>query len=198
MKQIDYYYTPSSPWTYFGAERLRLLAAKYGAEINHRPIQFGDILASSGGLPLAKRAPQRQAYRLFELKRFSERTRLKIDLHPPHFGKPVDLAARVLIAAQRAGFDPGLLSEAFMRGLWAEQRDISDAATLVELADANGLPGGELLAAASLPLVQAIFAAYTDEAKTRGVFGAPTYFYRDEPFWGQDRLDFLEEALMKG
>ena len=85
-----------------------------------------------------------------------------------------------------------------MRGLWAEKRDISDAATLVELADANGLPGGELLAAASLPLVQAIFAAYTDEAKTRGVFGAPTYFYRDEPFWGQDRLDFLEEALMKG
>jgi carboxymethylenebutenolidase len=197
MKQIDYYYTPSSPWTYLGSERLRLLAARCGAEINHRPVDLAPILASSGGLPLAKRSPQRQAYRLFELKRFSERTGVKLDLHPPHFGKPVDLAARVLIAAQRVGFDPALLSEAFMRGLWAEQRDISDPATLVALADANGLPGGELLAAASLPLVAAIFAAYTDEAMTRGVFGAPTYFYRDEPFWGQDRLDFLEEALLR-
>lgn len=196
-KQIDYYFSPVSPWTYLGAARLRVIAETTGAVINHRPIDLGRIFPASGGLALKDRSPQRQAYRLIELKRFRDHLGVPLNLHPAHFPRSGDLAARVIIAAQRAGHDPSELAEAFGRALWAEERDIADVETIREIIDEQGLPGNELAAAATEPLVTAIYNAYSDEALARGVFGAPTYFYGDEPFWGQDRLDFLERALMR-
>ena len=83
---IDYYFTPQSPWTYLGHQRFADMARAAGASIKVLPVDLGGkVFPVSGGLPLAKRAPQRQAYRLVELKRFSEHLGLPLNLHPKYF-----------------------------------------------------------------------------------------------------------------
>ena len=86
MRQtIEYFFAPQSPWTYLGHQRLQDIAAAAGARIEVRPADYGRIFPASGGLPLTKRAPQRQAYRLVELKRFSEHLNIPLNLQPKFF-----------------------------------------------------------------------------------------------------------------
>ena len=99
------------------------------------------------------------------------------------------------VAARRAGADAGRLSNAILRAVWAEERNIADAETLAAIAGENGLDGDVLLAEADAEAVAGEYAADTAEAIERGVFGAPSYIYRGELYWGQDRLDFIERAL---
>ena len=197
-KLIEYYFTPVSPWAYLGHERFLKLAAAYGATIEYKPVDYGKVFPVSGGLPLAKRAPQRQAYRLFEMRRWSAFLGVPITLHPKFFPVSADLAARTLVAAEREGHDTGRLLGAILRAVWVEERDVSDPATLIALADAAGMPGRALLVAADDAAVLSLYEAHTEDAIAAQVFGAPTYIYRGEPFWGQDRLDFLERALQAG
>ncbi|MFQ5785708.1 MAG: 2-hydroxychromene-2-carboxylate isomerase [Alphaproteobacteria bacterium] len=196
-KVIDYYYSLISPWTYLGGPRFGRIAAETGAAINFKPVDLGRIFPVSGGLPLAKRASQRQAYRLLELKRWRDFLIMPLNPEPRHFPADERLAARMVIAARRAGGGEGRLSNAILRAVWAEERDIADADTLRTIADENEMDGAALLAAAEAKPVAEEYAANTAEAIDRGVFGAPSYVYRDELFWGQDRLDFLERALKK-
>jgi 2-hydroxychromene-2-carboxylate isomerase len=82
-----------------------------------------------------------------------------------------------------------------LRALWAEERDTAQAEVRRAVADENGLPGAELVAAETSEPVQALYRLYSAEAETLGVFGAPTFVLEGERFWGQDRLDFLDRAL---
>jgi 2-hydroxychromene-2-carboxylate isomerase len=191
-KHVDYYFTPVSPWTYLGHRRFEAIAAKHGATIAYKPADIGKVFAASGGLPLAQRPKQRQAYRLMELERWRTFLGIELTLRPKHFPVPAERAMRMIIAA---GGDAGRLAFAFMRACWAEERDVSDAATLRAIAAEAGLDGDALLAAAERDETMRTLAANTEEAIARQVFGAPTYVYRDELFWGQDRLDFLDRAL---
>jgi 2-hydroxychromene-2-carboxylate isomerase len=194
---IDYYFSPVSPWSYLGHERFRALARRFGAAIRYKPADFGKIFAASGGLPVAQRPKQRQAYRLVELERWRDFLGLPLTLQPKHFPVPAELAARLIIAAERQERDPGDIAAALMRACWAEERDISDAATLQEIADRAGFDGAALLAAAQGAEAQDDYARNTAEAIERQVFGAPTYLLDGEIFWGQDRLDFLERKLAR-
>jgi 2-hydroxychromene-2-carboxylate isomerase len=191
-KQIGYYFTPVSPWTYLGHQRLEAIAAKHGAQIAYKPVDIAKVFAVSGGLPLAQRPKQRQAYRLVELDRWRKFLGIELTLQPKFFPAPAERAMRMIIAADR---DAGRLAFAFMRACWAEERDVSDPATLRAVATGLGLDGDGLLAAAEREETGRTLAANTDEAIARQVFGAPSYIYRDELFWGQDRLDFLDRAL---
>jgi 2-hydroxychromene-2-carboxylate isomerase len=197
-KLIEYYFTPVSPWTYLGHDRFLALAASAGATVEYKPTDYGKVFPISGGLPLGKRAPQRQAYRLFEMKRWSSHLCLALNPHPKFFPVSADLAARVLVAADRGGADIGRLLGAVTRAVWAEERDIADPAALIALAESVGIDGRALLDAADGEAVKTAYEAHTEDAIAAQVFGAPTYIYRGEPFWGQDRLDFLERALAAG
>ncbi len=198
VKHVDYYFTPVSPWTYLGHDRLVEIASKHGAAISVKPVDYGRIFPASGGLPLKQRAPQRQAYRLVELARWSKHLGKPLNLNPGHFPVPPDAAARWIIAARAGGEADALrLSGALLRAVWVEERDISDAATLASIASEQGLDSATLAARAATPQAESHYAALTQEAMDRQVFGAPTYVYRDELFWGQDRLDFLDLALAK-
>ena len=87
-KTVDYYFSPISPWTYLGHARFADMAKRHGAAVNVKPADFGKVFPVSGGLPLAKRAPQRQAYRLVELKRFRDHLKLPLNLQPKFFPAP--------------------------------------------------------------------------------------------------------------
>ncbi len=181
-----------------GHDRFVAIAAKHGAAINVKPVDLGKVFAVSGGLPLKQRAAQRQAYRLFELKRWSALLGLPLNLQPKFFPVPADLASKWIIAAQELGPDAGLrLAGALMRAVWAEERNVSDADTLASIAGEQGLDAAALGARAGADEIGSRYQALTQEAIDRQVFGAPTFIYRDEPFWGQDRLDFLDRSLAK-
>jgi 2-hydroxychromene-2-carboxylate isomerase len=197
-KVIDYYFFANSPYAYLGHRRFGEIARGAGATIRVRPVDATRIFPISGGLPLAKRAPQRQAYRLVELKRWRDFLGVPLNLQPKFFPMPADAAARLIIAADEkspaASFD---LTGRVLAAAWAEERNTADETVLSALADEAGLNGSTLLERSKSEPIQSRFDAYTQEAIDRQVFGAPTYFYRDEPFWGQDRLDFLQRALAR-
>ena len=195
---IDYYFAPQSPWTYLGHQRLADMARAAGAAVTLLPIDLGKVFPVSGGLPLPKRAPQRQAYRLLELKRFSEWLKLPLNLHPKHFPVPGDAAARLVLAADlQHGTDAAMrLAGTIMKAVWADELNINDSPTLLALVQRCDLPA-ELMDAARTPAVQARYDATTQRAIDAGVFGAPSYVVDGELFWGQDRLDFVERRLLK-
>jgi 2-hydroxychromene-2-carboxylate isomerase len=194
--RIDYYFAPQSPWTYLGHQRLIDLAGRHGAELRLMPIDLGGVFPVSGGLPLAKRAPQRQAYRLVELQRFSAWLGLPLHAQPRFFPVAGDAAARLIIAVdQQDGSTAAAgVAGAVFRAVWAEERDIADPAVLAALLAEQGLPA-QRLEEAQDPVVQARYEANTRQAIDAGVFGAPSYMVDGEIFWGQDRLDFLERRL---
>lgn len=198
-KHAEYFMTPQSPYVHMGHDRFVALARQYGVQVELKPCDLGKIFSISGGLPLAKRAPQRQAYRLAELKRWSEHLGLPLNLHPKYFPVAGDPAAKLIIAAKLAhGTDAALdLTGAIVRGVWAEEKNIADNDTLIAIADAGGHDGRSLMKSSETASVQQEYDRYTDEAIAANVFGAPWYVVDGEGFWGQDRLDFVERAFAK-
>lgn len=195
-KVIDYYMTHSSPWTYMGHDRLAAIAKAAGATINIKPADYGKVFPASGGLPLKQRPLQRQAYRMMELKRWRAHLGLPFNLEPKFFPFEGTAASLLTVAAKSQGADAAmLLSSAILRGCWEEEKNMADIDALVATADAVGLNGAELLAVSKLPETAAAFERNSGEAIAAQVFGAPTYIYQGELFWGQDRLDFLQRAL---
>ena len=196
---VDYYFSPQSPWTYLGHERFAEIARAAGAAINVLPVDLGRVFPVSGGLPLAKRAPQRQAYRLVELKRFSEYLGRPLNLHPRYFPVASDDAAKLIIAVDmHDGSDAAMrIAGALLRGVWVDEKNIADPATLQAMLQECALPARRLDDSQS----QAVHERYEEDSQRAidsGVFGAPTYVVAGELFWGQDRLDFLERRLARG
>ena len=195
-KTIDYYFSPVSPWTYLGHTRFTEIARMHGASIAPKPVDYGRIFPLSGGLPVAKRPVQRQAYRLVELARWRDHLGVPMNIEPKYFPYDARLAALVIIAAGNAD-NAMQLAGAFLRGCWAEEKNMADEAEVAAVIRGAGLDSGALLKQANAPETAARFETFTDEAIARQIFGAPTYVYKNELFWGQDRLDFLELALGK-
>ncbi|MDB5838799.1 MAG: 2-hydroxychromene-2-carboxylate isomerase [Herminiimonas sp.] len=198
-KVCEYFITPQSPFVYLGHESFVAMAKKHHVQVDLKPCDLGKIFGLSGGLPLAKRAPQRQAYRLLELQRWSEYRGLPLNQHPKFFPVPGDAASKLIIATKLAhGNEAGLaLTGAITRAVWAEEKNIADADTLAALATACGHDGKALLKSSDTASVQAEYDRYTDEAIAANVFGAPWFVVDGKGYWGQDRLDFVERAVAK-
>ena len=195
-KVVTYYMTVVSPWTYLGHDRLVALCRQHGATIEQKPIDLGRVFPVSGGLPLKQRAPQRQAYRLVELARWQALLAIPLNPQPKFAASGPDLAARWTFAAIEC--DPGRALEftgAVMRARWVEERDIADPETLAGCARQAGLPADALATRAGAAEIAARYDETTQEAIDRQVFGTPWYVVDGEPFWGQDRLDFVARKL---
>ena len=195
-RSVDYFFATMSPWTYLGHARFVRIAREAGATVRVRPMDLGQVFPVSGGLPLPKRAPQRQAYRLVELRRFADWLQLPLNLQPAFFPVKGDASAQLIVAVdQHDGSDAALaLTGAVLAACWAQDRDIADPTTLADLLHACGLPA-ERLAQSQTPAVATACQAHTQAAIAGGVFGAPSYVLDGEIFWGQDRLDFLQHQL---
>ena len=196
---VYYYMTPVSPFTYLGHERFREICRRHGAQVNLRVMDLGKVFPASGGVALKDRPPQRRAYRLMELKRWRDFLAIPLTVEPKFFPVPAEAAATAVLAVlERHGTDTALdVAGDLMRAIWAEERNVADAATLGEVLASRGLDATALLAHARSAEVAARYIQNSQEAIARGVFGSPTYVFQDELFWGQDRLDFLERALAR-
>ncbi len=195
MPHVDYYLTLVSPYAYMGHGQFMDLVERHHLSVTIKPANMGAVFSQTGGLPLAKRAPARQAYRFQELKRWRMFLDIPLNLEPKFFPANDRAAAGMVIAAQKNGDDCLGLAGAILRAVWAEERNVADPDTLVDIANATGLDGAALLEASAAAETEETWNAYTQDAIDTGVFGAPTYVYGDELFWGQDRISFLERAI---
>jgi 2-hydroxychromene-2-carboxylate isomerase len=193
MVAVDCFFGVLSPWAYLAGDRAERIAAAHGFAHRWRPVDLGRLFAETGGVALPQRHPSRQAYRLQELARWRDRLGVPLTLHPKHWPTAGGPASAAIAAAEAQGLGAGRLAAAVMRAIWAEERDIGDAATLDAVIAAAGIDPAALDRAAGAAAVQAA----TDEAARRGVFGAPTWAVGEALFWGQDRLDFLDRHLAR-
>jgi 2-hydroxychromene-2-carboxylate isomerase len=199
MPTIAYYMTLNSPWSYLGSQLFADLAKKYGHAVDIKPAKFGVIFPQTGGLPLPKRAPARQAYRLMELKRWREVRGLPINMEPKHFPSDETAGTRLVIAAKLQGKDAHRLATEIGRAIWEREENAGEWSVLQAAAERAGLDAEALKRAAPTDNeLDRLHDANTAEALARGVFGAPTYYLESgEFFWGQDRLELLERALAR-
>ncbi|MFM9990778.1 MAG: 2-hydroxychromene-2-carboxylate isomerase [Burkholderiaceae bacterium] len=192
--RIDYYFAPNSPWAYLGHARFVSIARQAKAQVHVMPVDLGGkVFPISGGLPLGQRAPQRQAYRLVELKRFSNYLGVPLNLKPKFFPVSTDDVAKLIVTIDlNQGTDAALnITQAVLTAVWVDELNIADMNILEGLLKKCGLAASLIEKTYS----QAAQEAYTQQAIDAGVFGAPSYVVDGEIFWGQDRLDFLERRV---
>ena len=194
--KIEYYYGIPSPFAYLGSLKFQTIAEKFNAEVIEKPCDLvGGIFAKTGGIPVPQRSPQRQKYRLDEIKRWSEFLNIKTNIKPKFFPpKDPHLPAKFTIAANLLGTKV-VFGHELLKQLWSEDKDISDEKNIEIISSKFKIDFKELSELAKSEKVSKIYTDNTEEAVKKNVFGAPTYIFNNELFWGQDRLSFLERAL---
>jgi 2-hydroxychromene-2-carboxylate isomerase len=197
-RTIDYYFSVSSPWAHIGHRLFMTIAERHGVEINYKPVFLGRVFAQTGGLPLPQRHPVRQRYRLVDLQRWREKRGVSINLQPKFFPFDVTLADRFVVAIVAAKKDPDPFMRRAMAGVWEEDRNLADPLVIAELAEAEGLDSTSLIDAARGSMTEAVYALNLENAVAADVFGSPGYVLDGEVFWGQDRLELLDDALASG
>ena len=197
-RQVDYYFSFQSPWAYIGHKPFMEVAGTYDLKVNYKPVVLVDLFSETGGLPLMKRHPVRQRYRMVELQRWRDKRGLKFHLQPKNWPFNARLADGVVIAAVEAGRDPDAFLRRAFAGVWEDQLNLTDAATLVKLADDAGLPGKQLVQRSESDEIGAAYEQNRQDALAADAFGSPGYVLDGEVFWGQDRIELLADALKSG
>ena len=197
-RTILYYFTLQSPWAFLGHARLLDIAHRHGAALDYRPMSLAEVFPASGGLPLAKRHPNRQAYRMVELKRWIAKLGLTMNEQPAFWPLDVAAADRTVIALTSMGLDPEPFVSRAFAGIWQGQRNLAAPDTIAAILGESGQEADAVLAQADATATRERYRDNAAEALSRSVFGSPTYLLDGEPFWGQDRLDMVDEALTSG
>ena len=197
-RTVDYYFTLASPWAFLGHQAFLDIAKANGVTIHYRPVDLGEVFPHTGGLPLPKRHPARQRYRILELQRWREARGIALKITPKHWPFPATTANRTIIAVAEAGADPGAYTRRAFEGVWVRDEDLGQDATLVALLNECGHDGAKILAAAKSDAIGAIYAKSAEDAVAGNIIGSPCYVLDGEVFWGQDRLMLLESALKSG
>jgi 2-hydroxychromene-2-carboxylate isomerase len=194
-RQVDYYFSLQSPWAYIGHKLFREVADAYDLRVNHKPLMLADLFFGTGGLPLQKRHPVRQRYRVVELQRWRDKRGLSFHLEPANWPFNARLADGVVIAVVEAGLDPDQFLRRAFAAVWEDQLDLADRATLIKLADDCGLPGEQLVERSGAEAISAAYEQNQEHALEADVFGSPAYVLDGEVFWGQDRIELFADAL---
>ena len=194
--KIEYYYSVASPYAYMGISPFQELVKKYSLEVVEKPFDLvGKVFPETGGVPVPKRHPARQKYRLLEIERFGKKLNLKINKQPKFF-PPADphKAALFTIATIMNGENLNFGKEVLTK-LWADEQDISQDSVLEDICKKMNINFIDLKKQAESQDIKHIYDLNSQEAIDKGVFGAPSFILNNELFWGQDRLDFLEDKI---
>ena len=194
-KTIEFYFDFGSPAAYLAATQLPHIAADTGATLVWKPMLLGGVFQATGNHPPADIKPK-GPYLNTDLKRFAKRYGVPFVLNP-HFPIHTLLLMRAAIGMQMQ--QPQRFAsyvDAVFQSVWVDSMNMNEPATVQSVLQAAGFDAAELVALANAQATKDQLKAATQEAVARGVFGAPTMFVGDEMFWGQDRLDFVREALV--
>ena len=194
--KVDYYFSIASPFTYLAIERFSSLIKKYNLEVYEKPFDLVcTVFSNTGGLSIPKRHPSRQKYRLIEIDRIAKKFNVPINRQPKFF-PPSDphLPAKFVIAACEKG-DKINFGSACLEYLWSLEKDISDYKVLEEICEKFNFKFEEIKNLALSDEIDAKYKKNSKDAIDHNVFGAPTYVFKNEIFWGQDRLEYLEDAI---
>jgi 2-hydroxychromene-2-carboxylate isomerase len=197
-RQVDYYFSLSSPWAYIGHKAFRDVVATYDLKVNHKPVILVDLFSETGGLPLIKRHPVRQRYRMVELQRWRDKRGLNFHLQPKHSPFNARLVDGVVMAVIEAGLDPDPFLRRAFPAVWEDQLNLADPVTIAGIADEAGLPGNKLVERSDSDEISAAYEKNRQDAIAADVFGSPVYVVDGEVFWGQDRIELLADALKSG
>ncbi len=192
-KTLDFYFDFGSPTAYLAHNRLQQLSKQYPLEVKYIPILLGGVFKSTGNTsPVA--IPAKGKYMLeYDLPRFAARYSVELNFNP-HFPINTLTLMRAAIAAMHLKCFDDYLDPAF-NAIWVQQKNMGDPEVVAEVLTGAGLDAAALLLKAQDPEVKAELVANTEAAVARGVFGAPTLFMDGAMYFGQDRFDFIEEAL---
>lgn len=192
MKTVDFYFDLSSPYSYLAATQLPALVARHGAEARWKPLVLAAVFkAADNHMPA--QSPPKARHMFTDLQRWARKYGVPFTMNarfPMNTIKP----ERLVIAAESTGRSADL-ALALFHAMWADDRDIASADEMRAIATAAGFDADALLAAIETPAVKDKLRVYTDEAIALGAFGAPSFVYEGQLFWGNDRMDFLEDAL---
>ena len=197
-ERIDYYFSLVSPWAYMGHAVFMDIARRHGLAVDYRPVALGKVFAETGGLPLGKRAPARQRYRILEMQRWREKRGLDFHLRPKNWPFDGTLADCFTIAMIGAGHDPDRFLRRAFAAIWEDDVSLADEAAVTGIAAEQELPAAALIAAAKSESVAARYEQNYRDAVAADAVGSPVYVRDGEAFWGQDRLDLFEDAVKSG
>ena len=193
-RTVEFYFDVGSATAYLAWTQLPGLAAQTGAHVEYKPMLLGGVFqATANRSPME--IPAKAAFMLEDMLRFARRYQVPFAPNP-HF--PINTLTLMRIATGVQMRDPSRLSalvDTVFRAIWVDSRDMNDPAVVSEVLQAAGFAPAAMVALAADPEVKDRLKAVTQEAVTRGVFGAPTFFVGGQMYWGQDRLDFVREAL---
>jgi 2-hydroxychromene-2-carboxylate isomerase len=193
-KQVEFFFDFGSPAAYLAWTQMPRLADETGAEVVYRPFLLGGVFqATANKSPME--VPAKGRYMVGDLQRFALRYGIPFQ-HNPHF--PINTLTLMRGALGLQMREPAKLQaygDAVYRAIWVDQRNMNDPQAVGAVLQAAGFDPQQLLALAAEPEVKERLKAVTQEAVARGAFGAPTFFVGEAMFWGQDRLDFVKEAL---
>jgi 2-hydroxychromene-2-carboxylate isomerase len=191
---IEFFFDFGSPTTYLAYTQLPKIAAEARASLVWRPMLLGGVFKATGNASPVT-VPAKGRWMHGDIQRWARRYGVPFDFNP-HF--PINTltlmrGATGMQLRQAEDFDRYVAL--VFRAIWAEPRDLGDAAVLARTLEEGGFDPAAFEALVADPEVKAKLIATTEEAVRRGVFGAPTCFVGEQMFFGQDRLDFLREAL---
>ncbi|MGB3620209.1 2-hydroxychromene-2-carboxylate isomerase [Ketobacter sp. MCCC 1A13808] len=195
MTTIDFYFDFASPPTYVSYERLKWLQTQYKMQLNYKPMLLGGVFKATGNrAPIS--VPAKGKYLLkYEMPRFTKRYGVEFRLNPHFPVNTLTLMRATYVAIDEDCFDQ--YCQVVFDAMWKHGENMADPAVAKAVLDKAGLDGEKLLSLAGEQQYKDKLIATTQEAVDRGAFGAPTFYVGDEMFWGQDRLDFIEEILQQ-
>ncbi|MDZ7710024.1 MAG: 2-hydroxychromene-2-carboxylate isomerase [Roseovarius sp.] len=199
MQTIEYIYSAHSAFAWLGSARLSEICAQHGARLLHKPIDLSPVVEAAGGLSFAARTQAHVDYFFGrDIEHWAEYRGVEVIHHRPTcHDNPLTLSSGAIIAAQEAGQGADTLAHAILGAHWRDDADIADAATLARVIASCGLDADAILTAARTDEIQTIYRRNTAEAIAHHVFGSPTYVVGGDPFYGQDRLELVERALVR-
>lgn len=195
---IDYFYSHVSPYAYLGHAAFMDMAKRTEVNVRFRPVNLAVVFPETGGLPLGQRHPKRQEYRWYELQRWAEKRAIALNFKPAHFPTDPGLADRVAIALAEAGKSPYEFSLQMCADCWSNEKNIAEEGVVRNALVGLGEDADAVLRDAGSDNVQAVYAQNVEDAIRIPAFGSPCFVRDGEPFWGQDRIDLLEDAIVSG
>ncbi|MDO8298043.1 MAG: 2-hydroxychromene-2-carboxylate isomerase [Caulobacter sp.] len=192
-KTVEFLFDVGSPTTYLAHKRMPGLIERTGAEVIYVPVLLGGVFKATGNASPVT-VPAKGAWMGADMARFAKKFGVSLNMNP-HF--PINTIVMMRMLAGLVGEDPfpGVVDVLF-DAMWKGRKNMGDPAVLAEVLTKAGFDAGALIAIAETPDAKAALKTNTESAVARGVFGAPTFFVDDEMYFGQDRLDWVEEALL--